>query len=485
MDIATLFGVKGKTIVITGRGLVANGANVYITSRQEKYLKDESERLTAEGPGTCSYVVCDLVDYEQVQALATKMAELAPGGIDVLTMPDQGFGNDLLLNLQRPFTVTQALLPLLKKTASAENPARVINVASISGNHVLLGTTYSYNASKAGLIHLTSDMAYKLAADHINVNSISPGMFPSRMLREPPADANPLPNKVQDYWKNNTLTIQEMVPLGRTGSEQDIAGAIIYLGVSGQRIRVVGGLDGAQLANGPSAIDNTLLNNGAFQRGFATGGDGPTAVGNGNFVLPRQVVGGNGDAQLANGPSAINSQTVNKGAMDEGVVKDTTSFDGAAIINPVGNTMESDTTNVVLHDNNIVNPEINVATGDHHGPTIVGDRNTVEDINSGPGFGGIVFDVPVFDGLLWKRQQGVLTEGSTDSENTEIAGNEFVDPTFNSVSGNNGPALAGDNNIFIPINNEGMIVNLDGSFAAQQAANQQAIIDRFTHHGLF
>ncbi|KAJ1940292.1 hypothetical protein EC988_007078, partial [Linderina pennispora] len=102
--------------------------------------------------------------------------------------------------------------------------------------------------------------------------------------------------------------------------------------------------------------------------------------------------------------------------------------------------------------------------------------------------------------------QGVLTEGSTDSgtsfdgayipnavgnsltdvsENTEIAGNEFVDPTFNSVSGNNGPALAGDNNIFIPINNEGMIVNLDGSFAAQQAANQQAIIDHFTHHRLF
>ncbi|KAJ1934547.1 NAD-P-binding protein [Linderina pennispora] len=270
MDIATLFGVKGKTIVITGgssgiglymaEGLVANGANVYITSRQEKYLKDESERLTAEGPGTCSYVVCDLVDYEQVQALATKMAELAPGGIDVLvnnagrytngdieTMPDQGFGNDLLLNLQRPFTVTQALLPLLKKTASAENPARVINVASISGNHVLLGTTYSYNASKAGLIHLTSDMAYKLAADHINVNSISPGMFPSRMLREPPADANPLPNKVQDYWKNNTLTIQEMVPLGRTGSEQDIAGAIIYLAsrasayVSGINLVVDGG----------------------------------------------------------------------------------------------------------------------------------------------------------------------------------------------------------------------------------------------------
>ncbi|KAJ1936524.1 hypothetical protein EC988_008173, partial [Linderina pennispora] len=211
--------------------------------------------------------------------------------------------------------------------------------------------------------------------------------------------------------------------------------------------QVVGGLDGAQLANGPSAIDSTLLNNGAFKEGSvdsdlsfdgalidgavgnsiitdstnvdvhdnnfinpivnaATGGDGPTAVGNGNFVLPvnnggfngihlkRQVVGGNGDVQLANGPSAINSQTVNKGAIDEGVVKDTTSFDGAAIINPVGNTMESDTANVVLHDNNIVNPEINVATGDHQGPTIVGDRNTVEGINSGPGFGGIVFDVP-------------------------------------------------------------------------------------------
>ncbi|KAJ1949825.1 hypothetical protein FBU59_000976, partial [Linderina macrospora] len=252
MDIATLFGVKGKTVLITGgssgiglymaEGLVANGANVYITSRQEKYLKEESERLTASGPGTCNYVVCDLVEYDQVQALAAKMTELTPDGLDVLinnsarftngdieTMPDEGFSHDLLLNLQRPFTVTQALLPLLKKAASAANPARVINISSITGNHVLHGSTYSYNTSKAGLIHLTTDMAYKLAPDHITVNSISPGICPTRKQRERLADANPLPNKVQDYWRNCNLTIQEMVPLARIGNEQDIAGAIIYL----------------------------------------------------------------------------------------------------------------------------------------------------------------------------------------------------------------------------------------------------------------
>ncbi|KAJ1948591.1 hypothetical protein FBU59_001522 [Linderina macrospora] len=192
-----------------------------------------------------------------------------------------------------------------------------------------------------------------------------------------------------------------------------------------------------------------------------------------------------GGSSLANGPNAINDATVNNGALDEGVVKDSTSFDGAQIINPVGNTIAKSTENFDFHDNNVINPSINIASGGQ-GPTIIGEDNYVLPINSGV-WGGVVFKrqqlanaaTGINDPTL---NQGVLTEGSTASDlsangavvsnpignsqtsvssNSEVAGNEFIDPTFNSVSGVNGPALAGDNNIFIPVVNEADAIHFD------------------------
>ncbi|ORX66062.1 hypothetical protein DL89DRAFT_76212 [Linderina pennispora] len=213
------------------------------------------------------------------------------------------------------------------------------------------------------------------------------------------------------------------------------------------------------------------------------------------FGFQRRQLGG---ASLANGPNAIDDTTVNSGAIDEGVVKDTTSFEGAQIINPEGNTLVKSTENFDFHDNNVINPDINIATGGH-GPTIVGNDNYVLPIGSG-----------VWGGIVFKRQQlanapvgvsnptvnqGALTEGSTSSNlsadgalvsnpignsvtdvnnNSEVAGNDFVDSTFNTVSNVNGPAFAGDNGIFIPVVNEADAIHFDNG----------ALLDFFLGGGL-
>ncbi|KAJ1950135.1 hypothetical protein EC988_004500, partial [Linderina pennispora] len=155
MDIASLFSVNNKTFVITGGalgiglmaadGLVANGANVYIASRNEENLKRESERLTASGPGKCQYIVCDLLEYDQVEVLVREIARREPNGVHVLInnavlvtskpfieLTESDMERDITITLQRPLTLVQKFLPLLLKTATDDDPARVINVTSVA-----------------------------------------------------------------------------------------------------------------------------------------------------------------------------------------------------------------------------------------------------------------------------------------------------------------------------------------------------------------
>ena len=130
------------------------------------------------------------------------------------TFPEKGWDKVVDLNLKSPFFLTQALHPALRAAASAERPAKVINIASIDGVSVNPGETYSYAASKAGLIHLTRRMALRLIDDHIVVNAIAPGAFASEMNRQ-----------ARDHGDE----IARRIPARRIGRDEDMAGAAIYL----------------------------------------------------------------------------------------------------------------------------------------------------------------------------------------------------------------------------------------------------------------
>ncbi|KAJ2455891.1 hypothetical protein EV183_000507 [Coemansia sp. RSA 2336] len=248
-----MFSVENKVVVVTGggsgvglmisEGFVRNGAKVYIASRKGAVLADAARQLSREGPGQCIAVPCDLQDLEQVDGLRDTLHAREPQGIDVLVnnagatwgtasideYPDAAWTKVLTLNVQRVFSLTQRLLPLLR---TGSGPARIINVGSIDGLAVPALVTPAYSASKAAVHHLTRVLAAHLGP-HVTCNAVAPGPFESHMMRA-----------TLDRFHD---VIVERIPLGRIGRPQDIAGVCIFLAsaagayVNGAVIPVDGG----------------------------------------------------------------------------------------------------------------------------------------------------------------------------------------------------------------------------------------------------
>jgi NAD(P)-dependent dehydrogenase (short-subunit alcohol dehydrogenase family) len=148
------------------------------------------------------------------------------------TFPEKGWDKVMDLNVKSPFFLTQALYEQLRR-GGKDKPAKVINIASIDGVSVNPQETYSYAASKAGLIHLTKRMSLRLVRDNIVVSGIAPGAFASDMNRD-----------ARDHGDK----VAQRIPAGRIGTDEDMAGVAIYLAsragdyVVGETIVVDGGV---------------------------------------------------------------------------------------------------------------------------------------------------------------------------------------------------------------------------------------------------
>jgi NAD(P)-dependent dehydrogenase (short-subunit alcohol dehydrogenase family) len=248
-----LFAIEGKVALVTGgasgigtmiaRGYVEAGARVYIASRKQDALEQAAKELSPYG--TCTPVQADLSTVEGTRALAAYLAQREPA-LQILVnnaganwaapleeYPESGWDKVMDVNVKAIFYLTQALLPQLRAAASQQDPARVINVASIDGLHVPTLETYAYSASKAAVVHLTRVLARRLASDRITVNAIAPGPFESKMMKA----------TLERHGKG----IAAGNPLGRIGTPEDIAGVSIYLAsragayVTGVTIPVDGG----------------------------------------------------------------------------------------------------------------------------------------------------------------------------------------------------------------------------------------------------
>ena len=230
-----LFDVTGRTVLVTGggrgigamiaRGFVENGASVYISSRDAATCEQLAEQLRADG--RCVALPFDLGGLEGIASLASALAEHgakldvlinnagAAWGAPIEDYPEVGWDKVVDLNLKSPFFLVQAMLPLLRGAASVLAPARIINIASVNGIVPPALETYAYSASKAGCIMLTRHLAKRLAAEHILVNAIAPGPFPSDMMRTTLAEHGD--------------RIRAENPLGRVGTPEDIAGVAMFL----------------------------------------------------------------------------------------------------------------------------------------------------------------------------------------------------------------------------------------------------------------
>jgi NAD(P)-dependent dehydrogenase (short-subunit alcohol dehydrogenase family) len=255
--VTELFSLEGRVALVTGgsrgigrmiaAGLLRQGARVYISARKAAVCEATAADLSSLG--SCIALPGDVSTVAGAQALAAEIGRRetaldilvnnagAAWGNDFETFPEHGWDKVVDLNLKAPFFLTQALHPLLK-AATAVRLAKVINIASIDGITVNPWETYSYAASKAGLIHLTRRMALRLIKDRIVVSAIAPGAFATDMNRA-----------ARDEAETHVSTI----PAGRIGVEDDMAGAAIYLAsragdyVVGETLVVDGG---ASIARG-------------------------------------------------------------------------------------------------------------------------------------------------------------------------------------------------------------------------------------------
>jgi NAD(P)-dependent dehydrogenase (short-subunit alcohol dehydrogenase family) len=255
---ADLFDVSGKTALVTGgsrgiglmiaTGLLEAGARVIVSSRKAGDLEEAAGELAKLGD--CEAIPADVSTPEGAAELAratqARFPELAilvnnagaGWGAPLEEFPASGWDKVSHTNVEGVFHLTVELLPALRGAADVADPARVINIGSIDGLRTPSLENYSYSASKAAVHMLTRHLAKRLASDHITVNAIAPGPFESKMTAF-----------MFDTPENREL-VEQMVPLGRTGRPDDVAGLTLFLAsragayLTGAVIPLDGGITG-------------------------------------------------------------------------------------------------------------------------------------------------------------------------------------------------------------------------------------------------
>ena len=231
------FSLQGRTALVTGgtRGIgkmiakafVEAGAHVYVCSRDVEACQQTAEELGALG--SCHGVAANLATEEGVRELAARLGEQithldilvnnagTTWGAPLESYPVKGWEKVMQLNVTSVFSCIQQFLPLLRKAGSAANPARIINIGSVAGISSFGEQAYAYGPSKAALHQLSRILARELVNQHINVNVIAPGRFPSKMTQH-------IGNDQQALAEDTAL-----IPMKRWGREEEMAALAISL----------------------------------------------------------------------------------------------------------------------------------------------------------------------------------------------------------------------------------------------------------------
>ena len=229
----SLFRLDDRAALVTGasRGLgrrfamtlAAAGAHVALAARDMGKLEDVAREIRAAG-GVAQPVQMDVTDRKSVAA-GVKVAEAAMGPLRVvvnnsgialtkrlLDVTETEWDPVIDVNLTGAFSVAQAAA---KAMAAHGRGGSIVNISSILGQRTNPGVI-AYNAAKAGLDHVTREMAAELAKHGIRVNALSPGYFETDMNR--------------GYWETPPgKALMGRVPMGRLGQEEDLDGPILFL----------------------------------------------------------------------------------------------------------------------------------------------------------------------------------------------------------------------------------------------------------------
>jgi 3-oxoacyl-[acyl-carrier protein] reductase len=242
---------ENQVAVVTGAGrgigraialrFANEAARVACVSRTEKNAKQVADELNALRADSAKSYAVDVADHAAVQKVGAKILEDF-GRADILVnnagvtrdalamrMSLEDWDAVLTTNLRGAFSFTQALVRAMTKQRSG----RIVNISSVIG---LMGNAgqANYAASKAGLIGFSKSLARELASRNITVNVVAPGFVLTDMT-----------SGLSDDVKNS---IHAKIPLGRTGTPEEIANAVAFLAsaeaayITGQVLCVDGGI---------------------------------------------------------------------------------------------------------------------------------------------------------------------------------------------------------------------------------------------------
>jgi 3-oxoacyl-[acyl-carrier protein] reductase len=242
--------LDGKNALVTGASqgigracaiaLAKAGAKVALAARNEGKLQEVASEIAAAG-GAAEIFAIDLSSEESIKTAAKET--LARLGTVHILVNNAGITKDMLLlrmkrsdwedviqtNLTGTFLLTQALVSSMMKARWG----RIINISSVVGETGQAGQA-NYAASKAGLIGFTKSLARELASRGITANAVAPGYIETAMTA------------VLDEKQRSAML--DHIPLGRPGTDQDIAAAVRFLAsdeaayITGHVLDVNGGM---------------------------------------------------------------------------------------------------------------------------------------------------------------------------------------------------------------------------------------------------
>jgi 3-oxoacyl-[acyl-carrier protein] reductase len=242
--------LEGRVALVTGASqgigracalmLAERGATVALAARNEAKLAEVAAEIAAAG-GKAQVFTLDLSSEESIKECA-KAVIAGLGKVDILVnnggitrdilamrMKKKDWDDVLATNLTGAFLMSQAVMQSMLKTRWG----RVINITSVVGETGQAGQA-NYAASKAGLIGLTKSLARELGSRTITVNAVAPGYIETAMTA------------VLTEEQKAAMTSQ--VPLGRPGTDKDIAAAVAFLAseeasyITGHTLDVNGGM---------------------------------------------------------------------------------------------------------------------------------------------------------------------------------------------------------------------------------------------------